>query len=117
MTIVNRIFWTRDKGDVTQSFSYANNSQPVKYAAKWGGSVVDKLEVDEDIPDGEVWSYLENSGEITEELKEDKKFYIYVKLNDGWTLASKEATISNANSLAKNIISNNKKVVVLKKED
>lgn len=121
---VNRTFWYREKGTVKQAFSYAKDSQAENFAKKYGGQVVKTLTLsDPELPDfvgeGEVYSILKNSSPkegLAEEANESLEYVVLVKSPE-WRVWKEFATISDANTEAKNIIPFCESVVVVKQPE
>lgn len=121
---IEKKFWFRDKKGSKSAFSYDKDDQPAKFAARWGGSVIDYLEVDEDVA-----SVLDNETELysiiatdnpkpTEEnaAKDSKRFKIFVLKNGSFTEYDEgHVYLKDANTKAKNIASSFEKVIVVRK--
>lgn len=123
---VNRTFWYREKGSVKQAFSYAKDSQAENFAKKYGGVVVKGLELNDAelidfVGSGQVYSVLKNSDPkegLAEETNESLEYVVLVKAPDGdWRVWKEFATISDANTEAKNVIPFCESVIVVKQEN
>lgn len=116
---IGRVFWVRTKGSIQQAFSYNKDSQAEKFADKYGGVTVPSIEVDDNassiVGNGTVFSYLVNASPQQEISSSDASdFLVFVKTNGSWTKHQGFATISEANTEAKNIIKNFEEVLVVK---
>lgn len=121
---VNRTFWYREKGTVKQAFSYTKDSQAENFAKKYGGQVIKGLtlsdpELTDFVGEGEVYSVLKNSDPkegLAEESDEALEYLVLVK-NPEWRVWKEFATISDANTEAKNIIPFCESVLVIKQAE
>lgn len=113
--IVNKPFWTRIKGSVESYFSYAKATQAAGFAAKYGGAVMNQIDVADELFEfgGEVFSVLRNDSPVAREPT-GGEFKVYVKRDAVYILHGSYATISDANTEAKGIIAHETEVVVIK---
>lgn len=121
--IIDRLFWVRFKNDIMMAFSYDKDKTTTNMATKYGGRLSETLEfLDEDtsIRDAlaeatTVYSVLENQNPtIVEGSSEEGDFKVYAKSNGKWDIRGSFASVSDANTEAKNLIKTNEKVVVFK---
>lgn len=117
---ISRVFWVRTKGAIQQAFSYAKDSQAEKFADKYGGVTVPSIDVDDEaassVGNGTVYSYLINSSpqETAPVSSDNSDFVVFVKNDGSWSKHQGFATISEANTEAKNIIKSYEAVIVVK---
>jgi len=118
---INRTFWVRQKGSIEQAFSYAKDTTAINFAKKYGGSVQKSLplKVEDNlldlIQDGEVYSILKNSEPVVKESNDSGEFSVLRRsANEGWVHHAYFDTISDANTEAKDIISNYEAVLVIR---
>lgn len=116
---INRTFWSREKGSIKQSFSYAKDSTAANFAKKYGGSLLTSISVDDAVSEmvasGEVYSVLVNNEPELEMDNSTNEYIVYAKQpGKPWTEWAGFSTISEANTEAKNIIKNNESVLVVK---
>lgn len=123
---VNRTFWYREKGSVKQAFSYAKDSQAENFAKKYGGMVVKGLELNDPelidfVGSNQVYSVLKNADPkegLAEDSDESLEYLVLAKVPEGeWKVWKEFATISDANTEAKNIIPFCESVIVVKQEN
>jgi hypothetical protein len=110
------MFWYREKNNMTLAFRYAKQATTENMVKKYGGSLVANPDVPAGVPAGEVMSVLTNSEPQTEAAAiSSGDFKVMVQTANGaWTEHSSAATISEANTTAKEIIKFYSAVVVVK---
>ena len=114
--IVNRTFWSRQKGSIQQAFSYAKDTTAINFSKKYGGAILPQIDIDDSLSfvQGEVYSYLENSDPKPIQKNSSNDFVVYGKENGEWSRLAGFETISEANTEAKNLIPEYEAIVVVK---
>jgi hypothetical protein len=110
------MFWFREKNNLTLAFRYAKQATTENMVKKYGGSLVASPQMPENAPSGDIMSVLTNSEPQTEAAAiTSGDFKVMVQTADGsWTEHSSSATITEANTTAKEIIKFYSAVVVVK---
>lgn len=115
-----KAFWVRQKNNIMMAFSYAKDTTTQNMSKKYGGTIT--MEVPS-IPNdavvvGEIMSVLSNSEPQTEAAAiSSGEFKVMVMTSSGdWREDSSFATISEANTQAKEIIKFYSNVLVVKQE-
>lgn len=93
--IVKKRFWIREKDDLHMSLSYADPRTTKGYHTKYGGDLVEQLEVDADFDD-EVVSIIKRAGAV------EFQFKVYVQKKSGEVIELLRCTdLKTANDVAK----------------
>lgn len=113
-----KAFWLRQKNNIMMAFSYAKDTTTKNMVQKYGGSLTMEPPMPASLPSGEVMSVLSNSEPQTPDASSSGgDFKVMVMTNGGdWREDSSYATISEANSQAKEIIKFYSNVLVVKQE-
>jgi hypothetical protein len=113
-----KAFWLRQKNNIMMAFSYAKNTTTKNMVQKYGGSITMEPPMPASLPGGEVMSVLSNSDPMAEAAAiSSGDFKVMVMTNGGdWREDSSYATISEANTQAKEIIKFYSNVLVVKQE-
>lgn len=110
------MFWYREKNEMTMAFRYAKQATTENMVKKYGGRLEANPKLPDNTPSGDVMSILTNSNPQTEAAAiSSGDFKVMVQTAKGdWTEHSSYATISEANTTAKEIIKFYSAVVVVK---
>lgn len=111
-------FWVRQKNNIMMAFSYAKDTTTKNMVQKYGGSLTTEVPPipNEAEINGEIMSVLSNSDPQTEAAAiTGGDFKVMVMTSHGnWREDSSYATISEANTQAKEIIKFYSNVIVVK---
>lgn len=115
---VEKPFWIREKGLLIEAFSYSDKNKAAIFAKKFGGEVIEFLEIDDDLEENdELYTLITSRVQVEpKELKNDaRRFHLQVKLDSGYKTLKKYRYLKEANAAAKTISSMFRKVRVVKK--